>query len=419
DLGLEQRAARAFWAELPLFDAEALERPFAARFPGAQGALALLEACGRRDDPPELEWVGPPLRVLGRRGPRALKVTLERRHEWFGALGGLSVEGERVELARLLDSARRKERYVQVGPQAYVELTDALRELLEGLADHARPSRRGLEFGPAATDALRSLEGAGAALEADAAWRTLAARVEASSQLAPAPPPTLRAELRPYQLEGFRWLARLAAWGAGGVLADDMGLGKTVQALALLLERSALGPALVVAPTSVAFNWADEARRFAPSLRLAIYADAHDREQALAELGPGDVLIVSYGLLARDAERLAARRFATLVFDEAQHLKNATTARSRAARSLAADFRVALSGTPVENHLGELWGLFAVVFPALLGSWESFRRRYAAPIERQADPAAAPALARVIAPFLLRRTKAQVEAELPPRTEVR
>ncbi|MCU0682084.1 MAG: DEAD/DEAH box helicase [Polyangiaceae bacterium] len=419
DLRLEEKAAQQFWAELPLFDAEAQNRPFFVRFASAQGALALIEACGRRDDPPELEWVGSALRVIGRRGPRALKVSLERRHEWFGALGGLSVEGERVELARLLDSARRKERYVQVGPQAYIELSDALRELLEGLADHARPSARGLEFGPSATESLRALEGHGAALEADAAWRTLARRVEASAELVAAPPPTLRAELRPYQLEGFRWLSRLAAWGAGGVLADDMGLGKTVQTLALLLDRAALGPALVVAPTSVAFNWVDEARRFAPSLRLALYADAHDREQALAELGPGDVLVISYGLLARDAERLAARRFATLAFDEAQHLKNATTHRSRAARSLQADFRVALSGTPLENHLGELWGLFAAVYPALLGSWESFRRRYAAPIERQADPSAAPALARVLAPFLLRRTKAQVETELPPRTEVR
>ncbi|HEU4406916.1 MAG TPA: DEAD/DEAH box helicase [Polyangiaceae bacterium] len=419
DLRAEAAAARALEAELRLAEAEALEGPFRYRLADARDAFALLEACSRRDPAPELEWLGPPLRTLGRRGPRALKVVVERQHEWFGVLGELSVEGERVELARLLDAARRKDRYVRIAPGSYVELSDALLRHLEALSEHARPSRQGLEVGPSGVEALRALEGAGAALEADDAWRQLARRTEAALALSPAAPAALRAELRPYQLEGFRWLVRLAARGAGGVLADDMGLGKTVQALALLLERAGAGPALVVAPTSVAFNWRDEARRFAPSLRLALYADAPDRDRALAELGPGDVLVLSYGLLARDAERLSARRFATLVFDEAQHLKNATTRRFRAARALEADVRVALSGTPIENHLGELWALFALTFPALLGGWEAFRRRYAAPIEKRNDPAAAPALARAIAPFLLRRTKAQVEAELPPRTEVR
>ncbi len=419
DLRAEVAAAKALCAELPLAEAEALDEPFRFRFPDAQGALGLLEACSRRDPAPELEWVGAPLRAVARRGPRALKVVVERRHEWFGVLGGLSVEGERVELARLLDAARRNERYVQIAGPTYVELSEELRSRLEALADFARPSRQGLDLGPAGVGALRALEAEGAELEADDAFRRLVRRVEAAESLAPAPPAGLRAELRPYQLEGFRWLARLAAWGAGGVLADDMGLGKTVQALALLLARASEGPALVVAPTSVAFNWADEARRFAPSLRLSLYADAPDRDRALAELGPGDALVVSYGMLARDAARFAGARFATLIFDEAQHLKNATTRRFRAAKALSADARFALSGTPLENHLGELWALFAVTFPALLGPWEAFRRRYAAPIERQSDPAAAPALARAIAPFLLRRTKAQVEAELPARTEVR
>jgi SNF2 family DNA or RNA helicase len=226
----------------------------------------------------------------------------------------------------------------------------------------------------------------------------------------------LKAKLRPYQLEGYQWLSRLAAWGAGAVLADDMGLGKTVQALALLLERAAQGPALVVAPTSVAFNWKEEAARFAPSLKLHVYAELEDRAK---ELGPRDVLVVSYGLLVRDAKQLAARHFCTVIFDEAQNLKNAHTQRFLAAKALRADVRIALSGTPIENHLGELWSLFALVFPPLLGNWESFRARFALPIEKQVDPTAGPALARVIEPFLLRRTKAEVETELPSRTEVR
>jgi SNF2 family DNA or RNA helicase len=140
--------------------------------------------------------------------------------------------------------------------------------------------------------------------------------------------------------------------------------------------------------------------------------------KTLASLGKRDILIVSYGLLVRDADALAAVPFATLVADEAQALKNPRTERAKAARGLAAEFRVAMSGTPLENHLGELWSLFALVFPGLLGSWEQFRTRFAVPIEKNRDAAASAALARVIKPFLLRRTKAEVAPELPPRTEI-
>jgi SNF2 family DNA or RNA helicase len=203
------------------------------------------------------------------------------------------------------------------------------------------------------------------------------------------------------------------------VLADDMGLGKTVQALAVLLERAKHGPALVVAPTSVAFNWRDEATRFAPSLKLLVYSESKNREHSLVHLGPRDVVVISYGLLVRDAALLAKHHFSTVVFDEAQNLKNAHTQRFAAAKAVQADFRFALSGTPLENHLGELWSLFSLVFPPLLGTWDSFRTRFALPIEKQLDPHAAPALARVISPFLLRRTKSEVEAELPSRTEIK
>jgi superfamily II DNA or RNA helicase len=419
DFVREQQEAEALAARLPLDTAEPQELPFTWLFHSAQGAMQLLKACQSLEPKPELEWTGTPLRLVSGRGPSALKVSVGKKRHWFGVLGTLAVEGERVELARLLVAARRKERFVQVDAQSYVEIEDALRQHLERLADHAYHSRHGLEVGPSAVEALSALGSAGAQVESDAAWRGLAERIFAAKELRPRVPASLKTELRDYQLEGFRWLTRLASWGAGGVLADDMGLGKTVQSLAVLLERSKLGPALVLAPTSVAFNWMDEAKRFAPSLRMHLYADAEDRGGTLERLGPKDVLVISYGLLTRDIERLSALRFATLVFDEAQTLKNATTHRFRAARALQGDFRFALSGTPLENHLGELWALFAVVFPELLGSWEAFRERFAAPIEKGIDPTAAPALARVLQPFLLRRTKTQVETQLPPRTDVR
>ncbi|MGV3622214.1 MAG: DEAD/DEAH box helicase, partial [Archangium sp.] len=208
-------------------------------------------------------------------------------------------------------------------------------------------------------------------------------------------------------------------FGFGGILADDMGLGKTVQALAVLLDRAGDGPSLVVVPTSVLFNWRDEAKRFAPKLRVHLYPELAKDADTLKHLGKNDVLVISYGLLVRDAKKLAREGFATVVFDEAQQLKNPGTQRYRAAKNLKADFKFALSGTPIENHLGELWSLFSLVYPPLLGTWDEFRERYALPIEKRIDPAAAPELAQVLKPFLLRRTKSEVAAELPARTDVR
>ena len=415
NLQAETDFANALLEELPLVNAEPQLKPFHFRFEHVPDVLTLLDACARRATPPELEWVGTPLRSLGATGPRALKVTIRNDLDWFGVLGDLSVEGERVELARLLEAARRRAKWVQVQPHTYVELNDVLRRHLERLSDHVHVTQQGLKVGPAALEALRALEHSGAELEGEPQWREQALRIEKAKELQPKLPRGLKARLRPYQLEGFQWLSRLAEMGAGAVLADDMGLGKTVQALTLLLSRAKRGPALVVAPTSVAFNWRDEAARFAPSLKLHVYGELRERTQ---KLGPGDVLVVSYGLLVRDAKQLASRTFATVVFDEAQNLKNAQTQRFAAAKALKADFRVALSGTPLENHLGELWALFNLVFPRLLGDWEFFRVRFAMAIETGTDPTAGPALARIIEPFLLRRTKAEVEKELPPRTEV-
>ena len=419
DPAAERALARAFVERLPLSRAHATEAPFTWLLATAEDALCFLSDAQGLSPAPPVEWSGPPLKVSGRAGPSQLKVALERKKDWFGASGGLSLGGERVELAVLLDAVRRKARFVRVEERGFVELEEALRARLQRLSDHAWTGRHGVEVGLSSAEALDALEQAGADVSADRAWRELSERIFAARSLSVRVPRGLHAALRPYQREGFEWLARLASWGAGGVLADDMGLGKTVQALALLLHRAKGGPQLVVAPTSVGFNWVDEARRFAPSLRLHVYADAADRAGLLSGLGPRDVLVCSHGLLARDAQRLCGVRFETAVFDEAQALKNPGTARARAARELQAGFRVALSGTPLENHLGELWSLYRVVLPGLLGSWDSFRDRFALPIEKRLDPGAAPALARVLEPFLLRRTKAEVASELPPRTEVR
>jgi len=196
-----------------------------------------------------------------------------------------------------------------------------------------------------------------------------------------------------------------------------MGLGKTVQAIAVMLDRAADGPCLVVAPTSVCPNWEAEIARFAPTLTTHRLPVTGDRTAVIAGLGPRDVLVCSYGLLHQTIEALGAVDWQMAVLDEAQAIKNADTKRAQAVQGLKAGFRLALTGTPVENYLDELWSLFNFVNPGVLGSREGFQKRFARPIERDKDPHARQALRSLIRPFLLRRTKAAVLSELPPRTE--
>ncbi|WP_224363813.1 DEAD/DEAH box helicase [Hyalangium versicolor] len=363
-----------------------------------------------------VEWEEHPWRLSGAPDARKLKVEVLRKRDWFGLQGSVEVEGQQVDLATLLEALRSRRRFVPLGKGLWMRLTEELRERLTPLADLAHPTREGLEVSQAAAPILDALAEAGVDVQAPPDWRRLATRIRKAQARDIHVPSALRAELRDYQRQGFQWMARLSEWGGGGCLADDMGLGKTLQTLALLLHRAKAGPAMVVAPTSVCFNWASEAARFAPTLRVRSYREA-DRERLLSELKAGDVLLMSYALLVRDAERLASIPFATLVVDEAQAAKNPDTARARALRGLQAEARVALTGTPVENRLSELWSLFRIVFPGLLGSRESFRKRFAEPIERDRDPTARAALTRVLRPFLLRRTKAEVARELPPRIE--
>ena len=259
----------------------------------------------------------------------------------------------------------------------------------------------------------------GTALDADAGWRAQRERLSDAAAFEPELPSTLKAELRPYQRDGFRWLARLARWGAGACLADDMGLGKTVQTLALLLDRAPGGPALVVAPTSVVANWLDEARRFAPTLNaVACTGSAASRARLIERAGPFDVVVTTYGLLQNDAGALSAIDWHSAVLDEAQAIKNPATKRARAARDLKAGFRLVTTGTPIQNNLMDLYSLFAFANPGMLGSTEHYRRHFASPIERDADPAARARLRRLIAPFVLRRLKTEVLDDLPPRTEI-
>ena len=232
-----------------------------------------------------------------------------------------------------------------------------------------------------------------------------------------APAPSFVGQLRDYQRDALGWFAFLRKFGFGGCLADDMGLGKTVMVLAWLdrlrATREATGPSLVVVPRSVVFNWIDETARFAPALKVLDFSGA---DRSVERVHGHHVVLTTYGTLRRDALLLKDVEFEYAILDEAQAVKNANTAGSKAARLLRAKHRLALSGTPIENHLGELWSLFDFLNPGMLGTSSSFARHGMAAARR--DAAALDVLSRGVRPFILRRTKAQVAPELPPRSEL-
>lgn len=348
----------------------------------------------------------------------SFRVRLESRGRIFGLDGEVEIDGETVPLAEVLAALGRGERWVRLGPGRFARIEANLRKALRAADRVASTDGRGrTTVGAAVAPILGDLLGDEVEVDGDRDYRVLLDRVRAADRREPEVPEELQCELRSYQVDGFRWLSRLASWGAGAILADEMGLGKTLQALAVLLHRARLGPALVVAPTSVCGVWISEARRFAPALNIMHYRGP-DRQDRMKNLGIGDVIVASYTVMALDCEYLEKVSFATLVIDEAQFVKNPGTRRARALRRLQADWAVALTGTPLENHLGELWAIFNTVSPGLFGSWSHFRDRFAAPVERHGDKEALKALVDQTRPFLLRRTKNEVAPELPPRTEV-
>lgn len=234
-------------------------------------------------------------------------------------------------------------------------------------------------------------------------------------------PSTLQATLRSYQEQGVSWMQWLRRAGFGGILADDMGLGKTLQTIAhVLLEQEsgrATRPSLVVCPTSLLANWASEVRRFAPTLRLVVLHGT-DRDDRREDALRADLVITSYPLLARDEDWLAGQSWHLLVLDEAQTLKNARSQSRSVVARLSARHRIALTGTPLENHLGEVWSLVDLLHPGLLGSEGRFQRQVRLPIEKGGNTALREQLSELLSPFLLRRTKEQVATELPGKTEI-
>ncbi len=385
-------------------------------FPGPEESLELL--CQLRRFPDcTLHWPrGQSFTLRAETGFDNLSLRIKKDRDWFAATGSLQVDEQTVldlqELLVLVDQAQG--RFVPLRDGSFLALTKALRKRLEELRVYSEKGKEGVRFNPLAALALHDLT-AEVAVEGDRQWRAHQKRLAEIVQ--PALPSTLTATLRGYQIQGFSWLAQLSHWQMGACLADDMGLGKTLQALAAILLRAPQGPTLVVAPLSVAGNWADEASRFAPTLRVQFFGQG-DRQEMLDTLGPFDLLISSYGLLQVEGERLATVSWQVVVLDEAQAIKNRQTKRAKAAMALQAQFRLITTGTPLENHLGELWALFHFINPGLLGGHQRFTENFAIPIERDKDRERLGQLQRLIHPFILRRMKNDVLQELPAKTEI-
>ncbi|HXL93272.1 MAG TPA: DEAD/DEAH box helicase [Streptosporangiaceae bacterium] len=330
---------------------------------------------------------------------------------WQLTLGGALLDAD--EIAALAEAKRPlirlRGRWVILDPA-----------LLDRLRRPPRTRMRAAEALGAVLAGEAEIDGDTVPVIAEGPLADLAARIAGMAAAPPAcePAPGLNATLRPYQQRGVAWLAGMCETGLGGCLADDMGLGKTIQVIALHLHRrdAKAGPTLVVCPASLLGTWEREVRRFAPDIPVRRY---HGGGRHLQDLAVDEIVLVTYGVVLRDAAQLAEAGWGLIVADEAQHAKNPLSRTARALREVPAPARIALTGTPVENRLSELWAILDWTTPGLLGHLESFTRRVAAPIELYRDPHATARFATLIRPFLLRRRKSDpgIAPELPRKTE--
>ncbi|MEN8258433.1 MAG: DEAD/DEAH box helicase [Thermodesulfobacteriota bacterium] len=385
-----------------------------------ESCLVFLEELENIQEPIRLEWPeGEKLRITNKVDFRHVRMGIKKKGSWFEVDGSIDLDQDKVmDMRQLLQLVQnRQSRFIPLQNGHFIALSSALRQHLHDFAASSQDKDEEIALHPLAAHMLDNFQNAGGQIKGTPAWQNQRQRIIDAQTMEPSVPTTLQAELRDYQVEGFQWLSRLAHWGGGACLADDMGLGKTIQALAVIIQRAAEGPSLVIAPTSVCLNWLAEVERFSPTLRPVIFGQ-QDRAALMAQLGPFDLIIASYGLLQQEEKLFAQINWQTIILDEAQAIKNMSTKRSKATMNLQARFKVITTGTPIENHLGELWNLFNFINPGLLGSLQNFNQNFAVPIERHNDKDKRRILKKILQPFILRRIKSQVLEELPPKTEI-
>jgi superfamily II DNA or RNA helicase len=347
--------------------------------------------------------------------------------DWFDLSVQVTIDGEDVPFDQLFVALARQQSYLVLPSGTWFRLDVPELQTLRDLIDEARaltdPGPRSARVSRYHADFWDTLEQLGVVENQSVQWRSAVAALAGTAELEPPPVPAgVAAKLRPYQVDGYGWLAMLQQHDLGGVLADEMGLGKTLQTIALIArtrEKGTTAPFLVVAPTSVVFTWASECRRFAPGLEVRVVGETVRRSGvAVADAVEGaDVVVTSYALFRIDFDHYAAVEWAGLVLDEAQAVKNPKSRGYACARQLETPFKLAITGTPMENNLTELWALLSITSPGLFPHPKGFDEHFRNPIEKHRDADRLAVLRRRIKPFMLRRTKEEVAAELPPKQE--
>lgn len=386
----------------------------------AQELLQIMDYVKDHSEIYSIEWKSAqPLRLYDLEG-KDLRLNIRQREQWLELEGEVRLDEDRSQSVREFFNgvlSQSHSGYVQVGELEYVRLSDKLRSQIERLASgfHDNGHRLlGKEMSAAqVADAMTGeIEVSGSDF-----LKGLQDKMRASLNADYSVPEGLCATLRPYQNEGFVWMSRLASIGAGACLADDMGLGKTLQSITFLLSRSSEGASIVFVPASVVKNWESEIRRFAPSLNPIILNSGKDRKKRIEDSAANDVIIATYGLMVSMAQELESKEWCVICLDEAHTIKNKTTQTSEAAMNLKGKYRLALTGTPIQNNLSELWNIFQFLNPGLLGGFESFSRKFVYPIMNSQNLERQEQLKRIISPFMLRRTKSEVVKELPKKEE--
>lgn len=370
----------------------------------------------KKDSDLVLEWPkGQSLKLKGNVSAKNLKIKIISQQQWFEYDGEVAIDENQVLSLKILMGLLTPEsnsRFLRLEDGQFIALTENFKAQLAELKI-ATEGNKVFHLGSGALDSLASIaEDA----KVDKKWKQHLSEIKNREMFTPEIPWALQTELRDYQIEGFNYLSRFTHWKIGTCLADDMGLGKTVQTIALILEQAINGPILVVAPTSVCFNWLEELNKFAPTIKSYLLHNENKRTELIQNLQAGELLICSYNLMQYENDVIKEKEWNLLILDEAQNIKNHTTKRFKAACQINAKCRIALSGTPIENHLGELWSLFRFLNPGLLGSFDSFQNKFINPIVNK-NNLVKQTLKKLIQPYILRRTKSQVLSELPPKTE--
>ena len=349
-------------------------------------------------------------------------INLHKESNWFKIEGEIEIDDKlslQIEQLMQMTDLSQTQNYVRLNEKEFIKLTESMSKCLTHLQVLAVKDKN--EFRIPVTNALLLNDTLGDDLPIAKSenLKEVLKEIHKSYKLNPQAPHNLQATLRNYQLKGYRWMMRLDSWGAGACLADDMGLGKTIQTIAVLLNKAKKGASLVLAPTSVISNWKNEIERFAPSLHTVMLneMDSDTRAAEVKKASANDVLLVTYGIVCTETDILSKKTWNVVCLDEAHTIKNRETKTAQAVYLLNSETKIALTGTPLQNHLGELWSLFNFINPGMLGSYESFRQRFVIPIEN-GDKERQQLLRRIVLPFILRRTKKEVVKELPEKTEI-